>query len=130
MVRVQVTAGRCGSGPPLLLPVTRWPVPWSLDRTVAGDTLPSWGLCLRPHRESASPGAPGLSLPFSGPFTGQSPTRGQGPCSTFLVSGPDSSSEAECEGCAFPDEAGKEAVLGCERHRPPAPPHVTQAASP
>ena len=51
MVRVQVTAGRCGSGPPLLLPVTRWPIPWSLDRTVAGDTFPSWGLCLRPHSQ-------------------------------------------------------------------------------
>lgn len=130
MVRVQVTTRGRDSGAPLLdcsAHPSRWgPTPahpLGPEQASAQWAPHSWGLHLflpdsQPPQEPRGP--PSLS---SGPFAGHSPTRGQCPHSIFLSSGPDSRSNlSECEGCTFPNEAGKEDVLGQWRHRPPPQP--------
>lgn len=128
-MRVQVTTRGRDSGAPLLdcsAHPSRWgPTPahpLGPEQASAQWAPHSWGLHLflpdsQPPQEPRGP--PSLS---SGPFAGHSPTRGQCPHSIFLSSGPDSRSNlSECEGCTFPNEAGKEDVLGQWRHRPPPP---------
>ena len=100
------------------------PVPWSLNRTVAVRPSPlGASVCVLTESQP-------LQEPQGSASLSQAPSPASHPPGVRVLAAPSlfpdqtRVSEAECEGCAFPDEAGNEAVLACERHRPPAPPHV------